>query len=646
MLKVFRDNLKYLSWVLWLVILVFILFMAVEYRGVGATGAPTESAATVGGDPISYGELQRAYRQAEEAYRDAYGAQFTPELARQLQLPLQVLEQLVQQRLMLAEARRIGLMVSDAELQRELLELPVFQDDQGRFLGAEQYRRVVRQLGYATPEAFENEFREQLLLSKINRILAENVIVTEAQIESAYRDEAERAKIRYLRLPARRFADRVEVTDDEVAAYFESNRERFRLPERRAVDYLMVDSDAIRRDLEISDEELEEYYRTNLDDYTTEEQVRARQILIQVGEERSEEEARSMIEAIQERLAAGESFADLAAELSEDPVSASQGGDLGFFGRGQILEEVEEAAFAAEPGEIVGPVRSTFGFHLIEVVEHTAGGVPPFAEMKDAVRRRALAERARETAEARAAELADSLQRGGTTGASTLEGLATEDPALSFESTEPFGRNENVPGIGRATPFSAAAFSLEQGAISDPVRIGAGWAILRLAEVVPPRLPEFDEVENAVRAALVTERAEERALERLETASREITSGSSLDEVAEELGVEVEESPEFTRGGSIGGSLGSAPEIATAALELDEGQMGEPRVVGGTAVLFEVVERHRFDTAELAERRESIREGLVAEQLNGLLAALLRERREELEVSYDPGLIENLGLEG
>lgn len=646
MLKVFRENLKYLSWVLWLVILVFILFMAVEYRGVGASGAPTESAARVGDDAISYGELQRAYRQAEEAYRDAYGSQFTPELARQLQLPLQVLEQLVRQRILLAEAERMGLLVSDTELQRELLQLPVFQDERGRFVGADRYRRLVRNLGYSTPEAFENEFREQLLLSKLNRILADNVVVTDREIEQAYRAEAERAKIRYIRLPASRFLDQVEITPEEVAAHFEADREAFRLPERRAVDYLLVDADAIRQGLEISDEELEAYYRANTDDYTTEEQVRARQILIQTGEKRSGEEAREQIEAIRERLESGASFAELARELSEDPVSASQGGDLGFFGREQILPEVEEAAFAAEPGEIVGPVESAFGYHLIEVLEHTSGGLPPFAEMRDAVRRRVLAERARETAEARAAELADRVQRSGARATEELEALAAEQSTVSFGSTEPFGRSDNVPGIGRSTPFSAAAFSLEEGAVSEPVRVGSGWAILALREVVAPRLPELAEVESEVREALRQRRAEELAMARLAQVRERVAAGAALEDVAAELDVTVEESQEITRDGSLGGDLGAAPGIVAAALELDEGQLGEPVSVDGAAVLFEVVERHRFDPAELAERREALREELETEQLNGLLAALIRERRAELEVSYDPGLTRNLGLEG
>ena len=127
MLKVFRDNLKYLSWVLWLVVAVFILFVFVDFGGtIPGPAPPTEAAAVVGDDEISYGELQRAYRQTEASYRQAYGAQFTPELARQLQLPLQVLEQLVNQRILLDEAERMGLRVSDTELQKAVLQLPIF----------------------------------------------------------------------------------------------------------------------------------------------------------------------------------------------------------------------------------------------------------------------------------------------------------------------------------------------------------------------------------------------------------------------------------------------------------------------------------------------------------------------------------------
>jgi hypothetical protein len=144
MLKVFRDNLKYLSWILWGVILVFVGFVFVDFGGaqLGQQGRPNDSAATVGGVGISYGELQRAYQQTESAYRDAYGGQFTPELARQLQLPLQVLESLVQQQILLAEADRMGLAVSDAELQKELLRQPVLLDEQGNFVGSERYRQT------------------------------------------------------------------------------------------------------------------------------------------------------------------------------------------------------------------------------------------------------------------------------------------------------------------------------------------------------------------------------------------------------------------------------------------------------------------------------------------------------------------------
>jgi peptidyl-prolyl cis-trans isomerase D len=356
MLKVFRDNLKYLSWVLWGVILVFILFVFVDFGGgVPGPARTTESAATVGGDEISYGELQRAYRQAENTYRQAYGSQFTPELARQLQLPLQVLESLVQQRILLAEADRIGLAVSDGELQKELLKQPVLLDAQGNFVGSERYRQIIRSVGYSSPEAFEEEIRTQLLLAKLSRVIGDNVTVTDADVERTYRTQAERARIRFISVPVASFRGEEPIAADLVESHFQENIEAFRLPERRAVDYLLVDSSAIRETLSITDGELRTYYDEQIPEYATEEQVRARQIMLLINDERTIEQAQQELLAIRARIQGGEDFGALASELSEDPGSAPQGGDLGTFARGQILEEVEAAAFSAQPGELVGP---------------------------------------------------------------------------------------------------------------------------------------------------------------------------------------------------------------------------------------------------------------------------------------------------
>jgi len=645
MLKVFRDNLKYLSWVLWGVILVFILFVFVDFGG-GVPGPvqQTASAAQVGGDEISYGEFQRAYRQTEDAYREAYGGQFTPELARQLQLPLQVLETLVQQRILLAEADRMGLTVSDAALQKELLKIPIFLDEQGNFVGTERYRQLVRSVGYASPEGLEESIRTQMLLDKLNQVMADNVIVSDSDVERAYREQAERARIRYVKLPISDFREEVELTAEEVETFFTENIEEFRLPERRAVDYLMVDVNAIRQGLEVSEEELRAYYTEHAAEYESEEQVRARQILLQVNDQRTADQARQELEALRARIEAGEDFAELARQLSEDPVSSQQGGDLGLFGRGQILEEVETAAFGASPGELVGPIQSGFGLHLLEVMEHLPGGLPNFAEMQETLSRRLLAERARESGDAQAAELAERIAKENLLDQASFQQLAEGNDAFSFQSTPAFGRSDNVPGIGRSTPFSLAAFDLQEGEASEPVRIGSGWAILRLSEVEAPRLPEVAEVEAEVRTRLRDLRAEEGARARFAEAHARVASGAALDTVAAELGATVEETTEFAAGGSVG-DLGANVEISAAALALEQGDVGQPILAGTDLVLFQVSERKHFDPMEFAAGQEETRAELANERLNQMIASLVAERRVELEVTYDPNLTANLGLD-
>jgi len=645
MLKVFRDNLKYLSWILWGVILVFILFVFVDFGGgVPGPARPTASAATVGGEEISYGELQRAYQQTENAYRDAYGGQFTPELARQLQLPLQVLETLVQQRIMLAEADRIGVTVSDTELQKELLRQPLLLDEQGTFVGTDRYRQIVRSIGFATPDAFEDAIRTQLLLTKLNRVFADNIVISDADVERTYREQAERARIRYVKLPIADFRDAVVLTAEEVESFFQENIEEFRLPERRAVDFLLVDVNAIRQGLTVSDEELQVYFTEHASEYETEEQVRARQIMLMVNDQRTTEAAQQELAAIRVRLEAGETFDALARELSEDPVSSEQGGDLGLFGRGQILEEVEAAAFAGQPGDLVGPIQSGFGIHLIEIMEHLPGGLPTFEEMRESLSRRLLAERARESADAQAIELAQRIGRESLTDQEAFRQLADSDAALSYQSTPAFGRGDNVPGIGRSTPFSAAAFDLQEGQASAPVRVGSGWAILRLSETEEPRLPELAEVETEVRARLRDQQAEKSARTRFAAARERIAGGESFDTVAETLGAAVTETEEFSSGGMVG-DLGPNIEISAAALALEQGAVGEPIVSGAEIVLFEVSERRHFDSVEFAAGQEDTREALASQRVNQLIAAMVAERREELKVSYDPNLIANLGLD-
>ena len=644
MLKAFRDNLKYLSWVLWFVIAVFIGFVFVDFGGISpiAPGGPSDAAATVGDEKITYPQFQRAYESQEAYLRQTYGEGFDRETARQMGLPIQVMNELIATRILHAEARRIGLEVTDGEVQEEILEQGAFTDEDGRFVGEETYRSILRRAGY-TPDSFESAIRGDLLTQKLQTVLAESVYVADTEVERAYREQVERASIRYLQLPFARFAGQATADQAAIEAYFAENREEFRLPERRRVGFLLVDPLALEPMVTVSEDEIRAYYEDNQADYSQEERVRARHILLRVADPAQDAEVLARLQEVRSRIEAGEDFATLAGELSDDPGSKTRGGDLGFFGRGAMVAPFEDAAFGAAPGELVGPIRTNFGYHLIEVLEREAGGTRALDEARDEIYSTLAAERAAELASTRATELADRASREKPADATAFEALGADQQGVEYRALEPFGRDDVVPGIGRATPFSTAAFALEAGETSQAVQVTDGWAVLRLEEIVPPRLPELAEVRREVESAVLTAAQRQAAERALEDARAGLAGGATLDEAAADLDLEVQESGQFGGDGRIA-ALGSQPELAAAALALDTGAIGGPMAVGNNLILFEVTERQRFDPAEFATAKEQTREGLEAQRLQLMLASLIERRREELGVRLEPSFVENFEL--
>jgi peptidyl-prolyl cis-trans isomerase D len=641
MLKILRDNLRYLSWILWLVIIVFVAFVFVDFGGARMGGDATGAAATVGDREVSYVEYQRQYRTLEDRYRQTLGERFTPEMARQMRLPAQALEQVVAEKILLREAERAGLTVSDEEVRKAILEVPAFGDERGNFVGQEYYQQILQAEGYTTA-SFERSVREQILVNKLSAILAQTLHVPDSEVERSYREQAETARIRYAYLPANRFQGRVTTTPAELQAYFAAHPGEFQLPNQRSVGYLLVDSALLRAQAKVEDAEVAKYYEEHPDEFRQEEQVRARHILLQVGEARSDAQARTEIEAIRQQIAGGADFAKLAAERSDDPGSKGRGGDLGLFGRGRMIKEFEDAAFGGEPGKLLGPIRTSFGYHLLEVTERRPAGERPFAEVQGAIRNRLLAERVESAAEARSKQLAAKVKADKIASEEGLKALADAD-VVSWQVTAPFGEEDAVPGVGRGTPFTAAAFALAKGTVSDPVKIPRGWALLWLVEERAARDPQLAEVEAKVRAAVEREKQSALAKTELERVRAAMGAGGSLDEAVKELGIEVRESASFGARGGVAGLPGSEP-VAQAALALGPGQVGGPLAIGSGAVLFQVTERTRFDPVKFAAEKTQTRSELESREFQALLESLITQRKLELKVTYDRRLVEELGL--
>lgn len=641
MLKILRDNLRYLSWILWLVIIVFVGFVFVDFGGARMGGDETGAAATVGNRQVSYVEYQRQYRQLEERYRQTLGERFTPELAKQFRLPAQALEQVVAEKILLQEAERAGLAVSDEEVRKAILQVPAFGDGQGNFVGQEYYEQMLQAEGY-TPAQFEATVRDQILVNKLSAILAQTLHVPDAEVERAYREQAETAKIRYAFVPGARFQGRAPATLADLQAYFSAHPDEFRLPPQRSVGYLLIDSGKLRAQVKVDAAEVAKYYQDHPEEFRQEEQVRARHILLQVGDNRSDAQARTEIEALRQQLEAGADFAKLAAEKSDDPGSKTRGGDLGFFARGRMIKEFEDAAFSGAAGKLIGPIHTSFGYHLLEVTDRKPAGERALSEVEGAIRNRLTTERVEVAAEARSKQLAQRIKDGKVATADALRALADND-VVSWQTTAPFGEEDAVPGIGRGTPFTVAAFALQAGKASDPVKIPRGWAVLWLVESREARDPQLAEVEPKVRAAVEREKQAALAKAELDRARGAMAAGKSLDDAAKELGAEVRESASFGARGGIQGLAGSEA-VAQAALALGAGQVGGPVAIGNGAVLFQVTERTRFDPAKFATEKAQKRSELESREFQALLDSLITQRKLELKVTYDRRLVDELGL--
>src|ERR1700741_2248735 len=266
MLKVMRDSFHHLKWILIAVVAAFIfgfVFIDMGLGGGNLTGAQNENAAfaaRVNGETITFNDYQRALANLEQMYAQMYGQQFTPEMAAQMGLPKQVLDSLVDQRLLGQEARRLNLEASPDEVRKKLLSIPTFSPD-GKFVGMEHYRNyVVGRLGYPNAAAFEEDMAREITLSKIESAMQSSIVVSPKAAEEEYRRTNENAKIRYVLVPAALHGATATVTPADVETYYKANTTKYVHREQRQVRYLLADYAKIRSQVTPSEAELRATY--------------------------------------------------------------------------------------------------------------------------------------------------------------------------------------------------------------------------------------------------------------------------------------------------------------------------------------------------------------------------------------------------
>lgn len=499
---------------------------------------PQDAVAVVGDGEITTSEFQTSFARFRAQQRREQGDAYNELSANQPIARREHLEGMIEQRLLRQYADELGLTVTDAALFRIIREIPGFQ--MGNQFDQETYRQVLSATG-RTPRSFEQELRDDLLVNAVPSSLTSSAIVTEAEVDRMIALREETRSVSLIEVASDDFAAEIDIDPAEVEAFYENNIDRYMTTERVQVRFVELDAQDLTDSIPALEEpELRQRYEAARQRYLTPEARRASHILIATGEEREQPEALALATELRERIESGEEFAALAEEASDDPVSAGEGGDLGWIEPDQMVAPFEEALYALDgPGAVSDPVVTDFGVHLIRLDEIR----PPEGMSFEQARPEIRAEYIERESEALFIELSDRLVDLVFADDSTLEPLALELD-LAIETTEPFPRSGGS-GIASNPKVIEAAFSdlvLIEGAISDPIELDRNrLAVVKLEQHFPSVPRPLEEVSERIRERLLTERATERAEARARELAEAAEAEGNLEAVATSADLELVE---------------------------------------------------------------------------------------------------------
>ena len=544
----------------------------------------------------------------------------------------QVLKEMVLEKVTLQEANRLGVQVPQAELASQLRQDPELFPG-GNFVGQLQYEDMVFSRFGSGVEQFEQRYREAMVINKLRAMVTDSATVSPEEVRAAFYHDNEKVVLSYVFIDPGDFKKEIHPTTADLQAYYQKNKDRYQVPEKRSAKILLVVSAKVREASSISEEELRKYYENRKDNYRNDERVLVSHILLQApqSEAAQVEQAKMKTAELLAKLKKGADFAALAKENSQDPASAVKGGDLGWIVRNQTVPEFEKAAFGLTPGTISDPVQTAYGLHILKVMAHEAARLRPFEEVKEEIESAMLDERIQGELPRIAEQAAATLRRS----PNEIEALAEKSHALVV-TPPPLSQAEMIPGIEEAQALQQEIFVLEKGQVSQPIPVTGGYAVALLADILPAHRGEFAEVQETVQADSVEEQARNRATSKADELAKLLAQQDKKDlkKAARALGLTVSTSQPITRDTTIP-SLGVAKEIDPKAFERQIGEVAGPLAVRGGQFVYQVDSRQMPNDADLDQQRQQVRDRLLGQKRNVVFTVFQESLRNKLAAAGD-----------
>ena len=530
------------------------------FWGVQFESAVTSAAATVNGTDISQEAVRQAWQDRQTELQTQLRDELPPELVKSEQAKL--IDEFITRELLVQRAHDSGYRVSDRELAEAITRIPALEVD-GKF-SRDRYAALLRQQGRTEPQ-FEQEFRRDLETSQLRNSIALSSFVTPGELRHRVELQGETRDVAYAVVPAAGYAAQVQVAPAEIAAYYDKNKSQFMSQEKVSLQYLKLDLADIAAGVQVTEEGLKKYYdETAAERNAVPERRKAAHILIETGSD--DAAASKKAEAILARARAGEDFAKLAREFSDDPGSRAAGGDLGWAPKEAYVQPFSEALFAMSKGEIRGPVKTQFGYHIIRLEDVEEPHVRSF----DEVRAELEPEFRREQAQTIFYEKSQQLADESFASLSELDSVGKK-LGMTVQTVADFTR-QGGGALGNDHKVIEAAFSnevLQERQNSQPVPIGEdSVVVLRVTDHTPSTQLPLAQVQEQIATRLREDKARAAATEAATALAKRVNAGEPLATAAASVGTTPTASQSVSRQGpTAAGAAPMVPELLQAIFQ-------------------------------------------------------------------------------
>jgi peptidyl-prolyl cis-trans isomerase D len=602
------------------------------FWGVGSyTSRRSGRVASVNGAVITLDEYRVSYRNLIEQVRQSFGNNLNEELIEMLQIRKRALDQLIDRSLMQQAAEKFKLTVSNEELSESIRNIGAFQT-----AGVFDSRRYINTLNSnkLTPETFEVQQRDALIIDKLQAFVAGNIKVTDLEAEQWYIWNNTEVDIDYVILEPQRYKD-IEPTDEEIRVYFDEHKDTYKTDPQIKVRYLHFKPEDYADKVTVSEDDIQDYYESNPEKFKSPKTVEARHILIKLDPGANAEEvenARKRIETVLDMAKEGQDFAELAKKYSEGPTK-TQGGKLGAFRREAMVKPFADKAFSMKAGEISEPVRTRFGWHIIKVEKVNPEKTSTLSEAHGDILNNLKANFSKNLAYDEAEAAYDESFEG-----RDLDIIA-EDRNLKILTTELFSQKNPPEEIKNGARFTSFAFSLPTNEISGVQDFGDGYYLIEVIEQVPAQISELETVAAKVKEDLVKEKQDAKARDEADTLLTELKDGQPFAAVCAKFKLAPKKTGFFKRSDSIP-TIGFERDIARTAFGLSENDKLPEEVIKGQKGYFVIRFRERQKPSlegfekEKTEIKERLRQQKTAKTFDAWLTQLKNESQITIEEGF------------